>query len=98
MILEQALLPVRPGEEDEFLAAFARARPIIAGRPGFVDLSLSRCVERPSEFLLLVRWETLEDHTEGFRGSAEYDEWRRLLHRFYDPFPEVLHFEDVTPA
>jgi heme-degrading monooxygenase HmoA len=39
-----------------------------------------------------VRWETLEDHTEGFRGSAEYQRWRALLHHFYDPFPVVEHY------
>lgn len=95
MILEHALLNVRPGQEDEFTAAFGEAKAIIAAMPGFVDLTLSRCVERGSLFLLLVRWETLADHVQGFRGSAEYQEWRRLLHHFYDPFPEVLHFEGV---
>lgn len=90
--LEHALLDVRPGQEDAFLAAFAEARPLIEGRKGFVDLRLERCVEHPSRFLLLVRWETLEDHTEGFRGSPEYERWRALLHHFYDPFPEVTHF------
>lgn len=95
MILEQALLPVRPGQEAEFLAAFARARPIVSGMRGCRSVRLSRCVERPSDFLLLVEWEALEDHTVGFRGSPEYQQWRALLHHFYDPFPEVLHFTDV---
>lgn len=98
MILEQALLPVTPGREEEFLAAFDEARSLIASRPGFVDLTLSRCLEQPSTFLLLVRWQTLEDHTEGFRGSQEYQQWRALLHHFYDPFPEVLHFATVVEA
>ncbi|WP_166133765.1 antibiotic biosynthesis monooxygenase family protein [Nocardioides ochotonae] len=95
MILEHALLPVRPGTAEEFLAAFAEARTIISASPGFGSLELSRCVERPDTFLLLVEWERLEDHTEGFRGSAAYAEWRRLLHHFYDPFPVVEHFERV---
>lgn len=98
MILEHALLSVRPGREDDFQAAFTRARAIISAMPGFVDLSLSRCLERPGDFLLLVRWRRLEDHTVGFRGSAEYQRWRALLHHFYDPFPEVLHFEQVTAS
>ena len=97
MILEHAPLPVRPGMADEFLAAFAEARPIIAGMPGCRGVRLSRCVEDPDQFLLLVEWDTLEDHTEGFRGSPEYDEWKALLHHFYEPFPTVLHFTDVTP-
>ncbi|MCF2530641.1 antibiotic biosynthesis monooxygenase family protein [Yinghuangia soli] len=95
MILEHALLDVRPGLEDDFLAAFGTARPLIEAQKGFVDLRLERCIEHPSRFLLLVRWERLEDHTEGFRGSAEYQQWRELLHHFYDPFPEVTHFADA---
>ena len=95
MILEHALLPVRPDLVDEFIAAFAEARPIIAGMPGCTEVTLVRCVEQPSTFLLLARWERLEDHTEGFRGSPEYQRWSQLLHHFYDPFPEVWHFEAV---
>ena len=92
MVLEHVVLPVIPGREAEFLNAFGQARPIIATMPGFIDLSLHRAIERPNEFLLLVRWETLEAHTVGFRQSAEYLEWKALLHRFYDPFPQVVHF------
>ncbi|HWU31791.1 MAG TPA: antibiotic biosynthesis monooxygenase [Marmoricola sp.] len=93
MILEHAILPVIPGLEDDFLVAFEQARPIITSMAGFVDLSLQRCLERPNEFLLLVHWESLEAHTVGFRGSAEYAAWKRLLHHFYNPFPDVTHFE-----
>lgn len=95
MILEHALLPVRPGSEEQFEAAFQQARPLIASMPGFRRLSLSRCLEQPSTYLLLVEWETLADHTEGFRSSPEYEQWRQLLHHFYDPFPEVEHFAPV---
>jgi heme-degrading monooxygenase HmoA len=95
VILEHALLPVRPDRHAEFEAAFARARPLIAGMPGFRGLSLSRCLEDDGTYLLLVEWDSLEDHTVGFRGSPQYDEWRRLLHHFYDPFPTVWHFAPV---
>ena len=95
MILEHVLLPIRPGEEDDFEAVFPTAAPIISSMPGFQRLSLTRCMERPNTYLMLVEWATLEDHTEGFRGSAEYDEWRALLHPFYDPFPTVEHFTAV---
>jgi heme-degrading monooxygenase HmoA len=96
MIMESALLDVRPGQEDAFLAAFTQARPLIARQRGFRGLELRRCVDEGhrSRFLLLVEWETLEDHTEGFRRSAEYERWRELLHHFYDPFPRVEHFGD----
>jgi heme-degrading monooxygenase HmoA len=98
MIVEQALLPVKPGRESEFEAAFEQAKAIIAGMPGFRSLRLARCIERPETYLLLVEWDRLEDHTEGFRGSAEYEQWRALLHHFYEPFPTVEHFEPVNRA
>jgi heme-degrading monooxygenase HmoA len=89
---------VRPGQETAFEAAFADARAIIAAMPGFGGLTLSRCLERPGTYLLLVQWERLEDHTDGFRGSPEYQRWRALLHHFYDPFPTVEHFATVLSA
>jgi heme-degrading monooxygenase HmoA len=97
-ITEHALLPVRPGREDEFIETMGRAKALIAASPGFRSLRVERCLERPGTFLLLVEWDTLEDHTEGFRGSAAYEEWRALLHHFYDPFPVVEHFEAVITA
>lgn len=98
MILEHALLPVAAERSAAFEAAFAQARPLIAATPGFRGLTLSRCLERDDVYLLLVRWDRLEDHTDGFRGSARYAEWRRLLHPFYDPFPVVEHFTTVLTA
>ncbi|BBN94923.1 antibiotic biosynthesis monooxygenase [Deinococcus grandis] len=95
MILEIALLQVRPGQTTEFEAAFAQAQPIIAGMPGYVRHELHHCLEDDHRYALLVSWETLEDHTVGFRGSAEYQSWRALLHHFYDPFPTVEHFTRV---
>lgn len=93
MILEHAVLTVRPGATDEFLAAFAEARSIMAAQVGVRSLRLGRCLERRNVLLLLVEWDNLEDHTRGFRGSPDYDRWRRLLHHFYEPFPLVEHFE-----
>ncbi len=98
MITEHALLEVVPGRELEFLTAMEQAKALIAASPGFSSLRVERCVERRSCFLLLVEWENLEDHTEGFRGSAAYEDWRAALHHFYDPFPVVEHFETVVTA
>jgi len=95
LILEVALLNILPGKTDEFETAFAEASAIISSAPGYLSHELQRCVERPTRYVLLVRWETLEDHTEGFRGSEAYGKWKRLLHHFYDPFPSVQHFEQV---
>lgn len=95
MILEVAQLDVLPTKTAEFERAFAEASEIISSAPGYISHELQRCIETPAQYVLLVRWETLEDHTEGFRGSDAYQEWKRLLHHFYDPFPSVRHFESV---
>ena len=95
MVLESAALDVKPGEEEAFEAAFREAEPIIASMPGYLSHELLRCVERTSRYLLLVRWETLEHHTEGFRGSPEYRRWKALLHHHYDPFPTVEHYRPL---
>ena len=98
MITEHALLPVLPGRHDEFIEAMDRAKSIIAASPGFISLRVARGVERPDTFLLLVEWESVEAHTEGFRGSDAYEDWRALLHHFYEPMPLVEHFETVATA
>ena len=95
VITEHALLPVLPGREDDFERAFAEARVLITSMPGCRSLSLSRSIESPSNYLLLVDWEHLDDHTIGFRQSEQYQKWRTLLHHFYDPFPLVEHYQAV---
>ena len=93
MILEAAILEVVPSREAEFESAFAKASPIIASMNGYISHQLQHCMENSSRYLLLVQWETLEAHTIGFRGSPEYQEWKKLLHHFYNPFPVVQHYE-----
>jgi heme-degrading monooxygenase HmoA len=95
MILEVAHLNVKPGLEQDFEAAMHEAQRIIASMPGYLSHEVLRCIEKRSDYLLLVRWQTLADHEVGFRTSAPYQEWRKLLHHFYDPFPTVLHFEGL---
>ncbi|GHF48246.1 heme-degrading monooxygenase HmoA [Deinococcus metalli] len=97
MILEIAMLQIRPGQTAAFEAAFAQAQTIIASMKGYVQHELQHCSEDDHKYALLVWWNTLEDHAVGFRGSAQYQEWRTLLHHFYDPFPTVEHFTKVLP-
>jgi heme-degrading monooxygenase HmoA len=96
MILEIATLQIRPGQTAAFEAAFGKAQLIISSMPGYISHELQHCLEDAHQYVLLVRWQTLEDHTVGFRQSAEYQQWRALLHHFYDPFPTVLHYSTVT--
>jgi heme-degrading monooxygenase HmoA len=95
VILEVAVLDIKPGLAEEFEAAFQTASTILASMPGYRSHELQRCLETTNRYILLVRWRNLEDHTVGFRQSPEYQAWRSLLHHFYDPFPAVEHYEMV---
>lgn len=95
MILEVAILDVIPGQESDFEQAFFKAQKIISTIPGYISHELKRCIQKRSRYILLVNWKKLEDHTDGFRSSAEYQEWKALLHHFYNPFPEVEHYENA---
>ncbi len=97
MILEHGILNVKTGQGADFEKAFANASPIIASMHGYIRHELQRCLETPDRYLLLVWWETLEDHTQGFRGSPQYQDWRARLHHFYDPFPTIEHFTLIYP-
>jgi heme-degrading monooxygenase HmoA len=98
VVLEVAILNVRPGEAPAFEAAFREAQQILAASPGCQRHELRRCLEAADRYLLLVWWDSLESHTEGFRKSPAYERWRRLLHHFYDPFPTVEHYVAVPGA
>lgn len=93
MILEVAILDVIQGKEDNFEIAFQKAQEILASMNGYISHELQKCIEKNNRYILLVKWETLEDHTEGFRQSDKYTEWKTILHHFYDPFPTVEHYQ-----
>lgn len=95
MILEVAVLNVKQGQSQAFEAAFAQAQQIISAMDGYLSHDLKRCLEVDNQYLLLVNWETVEAHNEGFRNSADYQRWKALLHHFYDPFPTVHHYLPV---
>jgi heme-degrading monooxygenase HmoA len=92
MILEHVHITIAPDRVADYLKAFAQARPQVQGQPGCRSCRLLPALEEPGVFLLLIEWGSKEDHTEGFRKSAEYKEWSRLLHPFYEVFPEVRYF------
>ncbi|MFC4777774.1 antibiotic biosynthesis monooxygenase family protein [Paenibacillus sp. GCM10023252] len=95
MILEVAILQVKQGQTTSFEASFSEASRIIASMSGYRGHELQRCAEDDHKYILLVNWETLEDHTIGFRQSEQYQEWKSLLHHYYDPFPTVEHYSSV---
>ena len=96
MILEVAILNIKEEKIVEFESTFKEASKIISSIKGYISHELKKCVENEFRYILLVKWETLEDHTVGFRESDEYQEWKTLLHHFYDPFPVVEHYESIV--
>lgn len=97
-VLEVAILSVRAGEAEGFETAFREAQRILSASPGYRRHELRRCLEAADRYLLLVWWDSLESHTEGFRSSPDYPRWSALLHHFYDPFPTVEHYVTVPGA
>ena len=93
MILEVATLNIKKGRSTEFEINFKKAERIISSMNGYVSHQMKKCLEEDDKYILLVNWETLEDHEIGFRKSAEYQEWKALLHHFYEPFPTVEHYK-----
>ena len=92
MVLEVAILNIKEGLSEEFERSFRKASLIISSMKGYISHQLKKCIEHENQFILLVQWKTLEDHEIGFRKSPEYQNWKVLLHHFYEPFPEVLHY------
>ena len=98
MVLEIAQIDVKPGLEAEFEAGVKKAAPLFKRAKGCTSLSLQRSVEKPGRFRLFVGWETVENHTVDFRGSADFQEWRKLVgHCFASP-PEVEHVNETVKA
>lgn len=95
MITEIALLKIKQGQSTAFEEAFIQAQSIIESMNGYIQHELQQCLEEDDKYMLVVRWKTIEDHTIGFRQSKQYNEWKKLLHHFYDPFPIVEHYKRI---
>ena len=79
MIWEVASLAVRPGMEQEFEAAVSKAKPLFQSSQGCLSMALTRSIEAPAQYRLIVGWQTIEDHTIHFRSSNNFVEWRQLI-------------------
>jgi heme-degrading monooxygenase HmoA len=96
MVLEVALIDVIPGQEDEFAAAYAKGRELVSGTPGCRSVRMTRGIESPSRFVLLVEWDTVEAHLVNFRGTDRFTRWRALIGPHFAGPPVVEHFTDVV--
>ncbi len=95
MILEAVILYIKSGSEREFERDFLTAGQYVSAVDGYIKHSLRKCIEQEGKYLLLIEWETLESHTVGFRNSPQYQEWKNLLHHYYDPLPVVEHYKEI---
>ncbi len=95
MVLEVALIDVQPGQEDAFASAYAQARPWLADTEGCITVRMTRGVESPSRFVLLVEWDTVEAHLDNFRATDRFTQWRELIGPYFAAPPVVEHFADV---
>ena len=98
MITEIAQIDVKPGTEKDFESAVAKARPLFLRAKGGKGIELHRSIEKPSRYRLLAKWETLENHTVDFRGSADFAEWRALVGQYFAAPPEVEHTQTVVTS
>ena len=95
MVLEIAEFIIRSGAEDEFAVAYERAAHLVRDTPGCLSMRMTRGVESPSRFVLLVEWENVTDHTEGFRATTSFHAWREQLGSYFAETPRVEHTVDI---
>ncbi len=95
MILEVAILTIKEGQNVEFERDFRKAEHYLTASNGYLKHSLKKCLEQPNKYVLLVNWVDVDAHEIGFRQSDRYQNWKRLLHHYYDPFPTVQHYRDI---
>jgi|SRR5256885_17235499 heme-degrading monooxygenase HmoA len=95
MVLEVALIDVLPGKEEEFAAAYRKARELLVTTPGLRSARMTQGIESPQRFVLLVEWDSVEAHIENFRASERFPAWRGLIGPYFDGAPRVEHFADV---
>ena len=95
MIVEQAMITVAPGKEENFEAAFAEAKSVMAASPGCRAVRLYRCVEEPERFMLFVEWDSVEAHMEGFRKSSAFTEWREIVGPYFAYLSDMSHYRSV---
>ena len=93
MILEVAILNIKKGQSEAFEKAFSSAENIISSMNGYINHQLKKCIEETDKYIILINWRTLEDHEIGFRKSDKYQQWKTLLHHYYEPFPTVQHYK-----
>lgn len=91
MIREIAHLTIKPGTQEAFEAAVKKAQPLFERATGCRRVELHHVIEKPEAYILLVTWNTLDDHLKGFRESEDFKTWRSLVGGFFASAPDVVH-------
>ena len=95
MVLEVALIDVQQGREDEFAKAYAEASEVLKATEGCRSVRMTKGIESPTRFVLLVEWDSVEAHLDNFRATERFIRWRGLIGPYFDGAPTVEHFEDL---
>jgi len=95
MILELATIDIKTGTNAEFENALSKAQHVISKSKGYIGHQFQKCIEQDNRYVLLIRWETLEDHTKGFRESELFKEWRALIGPYFEIPPVVQHYAPI---
>ncbi|MEO5889070.1 MAG: antibiotic biosynthesis monooxygenase [Ferruginibacter sp.] len=93
MILELATVDIQQGTNADFEQALEKAQSVISTSKGYLGHQFQKCIEKDNRYVFLIRWETLEDHTVGFRESDLFKAWRALIGPFFETPPQVQHYE-----
>ena len=89
------MINILAGREDDFVAAYGKAREVLTTTPGCRSVRMTRGVETPTQFVLLVEWDSVDAHLENFRATDRFTQWRGLIGPYFDGAPSVEHFTDV---
>jgi heme-degrading monooxygenase HmoA len=95
MVIEHAVLTIKEELVEEFVQTINEAFPILSSSEGYLSHKLFRNKEKPTHFILVVHWNSLEDHLDGFVGSAKFKKWDSMLKHFFDSYPKVLHYSEL---
>ena len=99
MILELADIRITPGRNADFDAAIERGvETVIAKAKGFLGYEVQRGIESPNRYVLMIRWQTLANHTIDFRESPAFAQWRAIVGPFFASAPQVEHFELIASS
>ncbi|MEJ7588838.1 MAG: antibiotic biosynthesis monooxygenase [Ferruginibacter sp.] len=92
MILEIATIDIKQGSNAGFEKELEKAQNVISRSGGYLGHQFHQCIENPNRYVFLIRWQSLEDHTIGFRESVLFKEWRALIGPFFETPPSVQHY------